>query len=65
MEGLVQKFKVERNEKPYPKHEGEWFVLMPKKDVHARAAMLEYARSVEAENPRLADEIWVWLGVDG
>jgi len=61
--GLVQKFKIERNPEPYPPHEGEYFVLLPKKDRHAFAAMLTYANSIEPENPILAKGIREWLKV--
>jgi hypothetical protein len=61
MLGLVQKFKVERNAEPYPEHEGQYFVLFPKKDAHAKAALMTYADSVEATNPELAKELRKWL----
>lgn len=62
MTGLVQKFKIERNAKPYPAHEGEYFVLFPKKDPHAHEAILTYAESIEQENPELSKAIREWVG---
>lgn len=60
--GLVQKFSLSRNEQPYPPHEGEYFVLFPKKDRAALEAMVAYAVEIEDENPELAEQIHAWLG---
>lgn len=37
------------------------FVLLPDGDPHARAAILAYAASVEAENAALAADLRQWL----
>lgn len=37
------------------------FILKPQNDPHARAALEAYAKSVEAENPELANDIRNWL----
>jgi len=61
MIGLVQKFKIERNAQPYPEHEGEYFVLFPKKDRHAHAALMFYAKNVAMENIDLSNQLIEWL----
>lgn len=37
------------------------FVLVPGKDVHAREALKQYARSVRYENAELANDLYRWL----
>lgn len=59
--GLYNKFVVQRvdgTDQPGGKHDGcEYYVLDLTHDVHAKAAMLAYADSCEADFPVLASDI--------
>ena len=59
--GLMDKYRVERRDgssEPGGKHHGcEYFVLDLTHDPHARAALLSYAASCEAEYPVLAADL--------
>lgn len=58
--GLWQKFSVRKNTK-FRYHDGDYFVLVPHRDVHALAALRAYAGSCAATNPQLAQDILAWL----
>lgn len=54
----AHKFRVERMADPTGKHAGCWyFVLDPKHDPHAVAALATYADAVRAEHPGLAADL--------
>lgn len=58
--GLYAKYTITKNSDGSEVKDA--FVLKPETDRHARIAMLDYARSVENDDPQLADELreWVW-----
>lgn len=41
--------------------EGDYFVLRPGRDAHARAALRAYAESIANENPWLSRDLFRWL----
>lgn len=59
---LQNKFKVEKTHDPDHIHdECSYFVLDPKHDPAARAALKDYAGYIRVSNPELCDHIWEWL----
>lgn len=58
-QGLYDKYRVQKG--PHGDDVPDCFVLQPTKDHHARVAILAYARSVKAENPKLAADLFIWL----
>jgi hypothetical protein len=59
--GLEYRYDVKKVDDPTGKHEEcQYFVLDPKHDKHARAALCAYAASVAKENPVLAGELERW-----
>ena len=59
--GVYNKFRVYRidgTDRPGQKHDGcRYFVLDATHDPHAKAALLAYAKSCEADYPLLAEDV--------
>ena len=58
--GLWQKYSTRKN-KRYKPHDGEYFTLAPRRDIHAQVALRAYAQSCATSWPELAKDIIRWL----
>lgn len=60
MDGLFEKYTVTKNQGT-PTFKGNHFVLFPKNDIHARRAVMAYAKSCEQHYPQLSMDLETWL----
>ena len=58
--GLFEKYTVSRNEGT-PPFQGEHFVLFPRRDRYALAALTAYAKACLYTNPQLAVDLLNWV----